>query len=279
LQLSHGLAILLLALRGEAACGGGSFEGRTARGHSAPDLGDVQERTLNAQVAPGGNFDLSLWELQEPVGTPGSPTVVSPGALEGPNGFQDMYFHTDPTDGAMMFWDPENGVATPHSQYPRSELSERSASGRSADWPIVGINRLSAIVEIVEVPDRVCFGQIHVGAPIRPGLTVSTKPLLELYCTASGAIVLGIEDSPEGHQTLYDITRVPLLKKFSYTIQLTGTRTIALTVDGATSTYEVPASFSGYGMYFKAGDYDQTAGPDGSVGATVKFYALQVSHR
>lgn len=25
-------------------------------------------------VAPGGNFDLSVWQLQEPVGSPGSPT-------------------------------------------------------------------------------------------------------------------------------------------------------------------------------------------------------------
>ncbi len=40
----------------------------------------------------------------------------------------------------------------------------------------------------------------------------------------------------------------------------------------------MPSSFNGYGMYFKAGDYDQTAGTDPTVGATVKFYALQVSH-
>ena len=29
-------------------------------------------------VAPGGNFDLSVWQLQEPVGSPGSPAAASP---------------------------------------------------------------------------------------------------------------------------------------------------------------------------------------------------------
>ena len=61
-------------------------------------------------------------------------------------------------------------------------------------------------------------------------------------------------------------------------IQLTGDGAIALVVDGATSTFTMPAAFDGYGEYFKAGDYDQTAGTDATVGATVKLYALAVSH-
>jgi hypothetical protein len=31
-------------------------------------------------------------------------------------------------------------------------------------------------------------------------------------------------------------------------------------------------------MYFKAGDYDQSAGSSSTVGATVHFYALSVVH-
>src|SRR5260370_887120 len=30
---------------------------------------------LNPHVAPGGNFNLSVWELQLPIGSPGSPTT------------------------------------------------------------------------------------------------------------------------------------------------------------------------------------------------------------
>jgi hypothetical protein len=32
-------------------------------------------------------------------------------------------------------------------------------------------------------------------------------------------------------------------------------------------------------MYFKAGDYDQSAGSSSTVGAKVQFYALSVVHK
>ena len=92
------------------------------------------EGGLDPNVAPGGNFDLSLWELQEPVGSPGAPTTILPAQLEGPNGYHDSYFFTDPVDGSMSFWDPENGVTTANSSYPRSELREMTASGAEANW-------------------------------------------------------------------------------------------------------------------------------------------------
>ena len=234
---------------------------------------------LRLSVAPGGNFDLSLWELQEPVGAAGSPTTIGPVALEGPNGFQDSYFYTDPTDGAMTFWDPENGVTTANSSYPRSELREMNADGSEANWPLSGTNTLSATVAVTQVPDHVCIGQIHLGTAIQAGLASSTKPLLELFYYQNGDIKLGIEDSPTGGQTSHDFVNVPLGTTFSYTIQLTGDGTITLDVDGATSTFTMPSSFVGYGQYFKAGGYDQTVGSDATIGATVKFFALQVSHQ
>jgi len=253
--------------------GGGSS---TSTGSGALDAGAGDG--LDPSVAPGGNFDLSLWELQEPIGSPGAPTTILPAALEGPKGFHDSYFYTDPTDGAMTFWDPEDGVMTANSSYPRSELREMTASGAAANWPVAGTNTLSVSVAVTQVPDHVCVGQIHLGTAIQSGLAASTKPLLELYYYATGKLELGIEDGPTGNQTVHDITTIPLGTKFSYTIVLAGDGTITLVVDGATSTFTMPASFNGYGMYFKAGDYDQTAGTSGSVGATVKIYALAVSH-
>jgi hypothetical protein len=233
---------------------------------------------LRIGVPPGENFDLSLWELQEPVGSPGNPTTISPAALQGPSGFQDSYFYTDPTDGAMTFWDPENGVTTADSSYPRSELREMNADGSQANWPVAGTNTLSATVAVTAVPDHVCIGQIHIGSAIEAGLASSTKPLLELYYYDSGDLTLGIEDSPSGSQTAHSVTNVPLGTRFSYTIQLTGDGTITLLINGESWSFTMPSSFDGYGEYFKAGDYDQTAGADASVGATVKFYSLQVSH-
>jgi hypothetical protein len=277
---SLGAADRSLVEPGASSDGGSADAGRADAGRTGdagPDSPDAPGG-LNPKVAPGGNFDLSIWELQEPVGAAGAPTTITPGALEGPSGFQDSYFFTDSTDGAMTFWDPENGVTTPDSSYPRSELREMNTDGSEANWPVAGTNTLSATVEVPQVPDHVCVGQIHLGTAIAAGLAASTKPLLELFYYASGEIELAIENGPTGGQTLHAITTVPLGTKFSYTLQLTGAGTIALDIDGATSTFTMPSSFTGYGMYFKAGDYDQTAGTDATIGATVKFYALQVDH-
>jgi hypothetical protein len=249
----------------------------TSRSSEMPPR-DLRAAGLDPKVSPGGNFELSRWELQEPVGTPGRPTLVKPPALVGPNGYHDEYFFTDDSDGAMTFWDPESGVTTPNSSYPRSELREMNADGSQANWPVAGTHRLAATLAVIAVPDHVCVGQIHVGALIQPGLAASTKPLVELYVYATGRIALGIENDPSGGQTAHNVGWVPVGKRFSYALQLTGDGTIALTLDGATTTFTMPPAFAGYGLYFKAGDYDQTAGRDPTVGAKVKFYALSVSH-
>ena len=228
---------------------------------------------LSTSVAPGGNFDLSHWELQLPTGSPGSPTTISPSKLEGANGFQDSYFHTNSSDGSMTFWDPENGVTTPNSNYARSELREMNADGSAAAWSMPGTHTLSATVKVTKVPNHVCVGQIHLSEG-----SGSTKPLLELYYYTNGDLKLGIENSPSGGQTQYPVTNVALGTKFSYVIALTGGNTINLTINGATKTWPVPSPFNGYPMYFKAGDYDQSSGSSSSVGAQVQFYALTVKH-
>jgi hypothetical protein len=200
-------------------------------------------------------------------------------ALRGPHGFQDSYFFTDSADGAMTFWDPENGVTTPGSKYPRSELREMNADGSRANWPIAGVNTLAATVAVADVPDRVCIGQVHTGTPIRTGLAPSSRPVLELYYHRSGDLELGIEDGPEGGQELHGVASVPPGRVFTYTIELRGSETIALVVDGAESRFTLPPGFDGYGAYFKAGAYDQSVGADAAIGARVKLYALAVSHR
>lgn len=141
--------------------------------------------------APGGNFDLSIWQLQEPVGSPGSPTTIPSSRLQGANGYQDSYFYTDKRDGAMTFWAPEKGVTTPNSNYARSELREMNRSGSAANWSLSGSHKLSATLRVVSVTKNVCVGQIHLGTG-----GSSTKPLVELYYRSSGDIVLGTENSP-----------------------------------------------------------------------------------
>src|SRR6202042_367561 len=88
---------------------------------------------LNPGVAPGGNFNLSIWELQLPIGDPGSPETIVPSQLKGSSGYTNpAYFWTDKTDGSMTFWAPEKGVTTPNSNYARSELREMNSNGTAA---------------------------------------------------------------------------------------------------------------------------------------------------
>jgi hypothetical protein len=210
--------------------------------------------------------------LQLPIGSSGSPTTISPKQLEGANGFTDSYFYTG-SDGGMEFWDPENGVTTPNSNYPRSELREMNSSGSEANWFAPGHHTLSASVRVVKVPDHVCVGQIHLGSG------GSTKPLLELFYYSNGDIKMAIEQTPAGgNEIQYKVGNVAVGKTWSYVIGLSGS-TISLVVNGgSTQTWKASSTFNGYGMYFKAGDYDQSAGSSSSVGARVEFYSLKISH-
>ena len=81
--------------------------------------------TLDPTLPPGGNFNLSIWQLQLPTGSPGKPDTIQPAQLKGANGYSNpAYFWTDKNDGSMTFWAPEKGVTTPNSTYARSELRE-----------------------------------------------------------------------------------------------------------------------------------------------------------
>ncbi|MCL2731629.1 MAG: polysaccharide lyase family 7 protein [Actinomycetia bacterium] len=224
-------------------------------------------------VAPGGNFNLSVWELQLPIGSPGSPTTIPSSQLQGSNGFQDDYFYTDGRDGAMTFWAPEKGVTTPNSNYARSELREMNSNGGAANWSLGGSHKLKATLRVVSVTSNVCVGQIHLGTG-----GSSTKPLIELYVHANGDIVAGIENSPSGGQTPHTVGHVSVGKTWSYTIGVSGGDTIDLTVNGSATHYAIPSSFDAYKMYFKAGSYNQSSSDSTTNGARVAFYGLTVAH-
>lgn len=69
---------------------------------------------LDPSCAPGGNFDLSKWELQLPIGN-GSPQIVEPAQLVGCSGYQDPghhYFFTESGDGALVMKAPGSPAKT-----------------------------------------------------------------------------------------------------------------------------------------------------------------------
>jgi hypothetical protein len=137
------------------------------------------------------------------------------------------------------------------------------------------MHTLSATLKSTQIPDHVAVGQIHLGT----GTPASTKPLLELFYYADGSIVLAIEQTPAGgNEVKHPVGNVPVGTKWSYVIGLSG-NTISLVINGgATQTFAMSSTFNQENMYFKAGDYDQSAGSDPTVGAKVQFYALTIFH-
>jgi hypothetical protein len=228
---------------------------------------------LNPNVAPGGNFDLSRWTLQEPVlDSSGNIKQVGPSQLVGSTGYQDQYFFTNKTTGAMEFWVPENGAHTANSSFPRSELRETQPGG---DWFLPGTHIQTATLVVNDTVGTVTIGQIHLGTNGTPS---STKPLLELQCTTSGNIQLFLETSPSGGGASHFITNVPLGTKFDYMIKLVG-NTITIMANGVTQTFAMDSSYNSEDFYFKAGAYLQTTGSSSTLGAHVSFYALKVTHQ
>jgi len=231
---------------------------------------------LNPNLPPGGNFNLTNWELMLPTGSAGSPTIISQPQL---NTFTDAYFYTDTTDGAMTFFTPENGVHSTNSSFPRSELRELAPGG---DWPLTGTNIQTATLKVEDTIAHVSIGQIHIG---NGGTPTSTKPLLELFCYAqdsthqNGDIYLLLETNPSGGGTEHFITNVPIGQKFSYTIKTVGSNALTIIVNGVTQTFTIDPSYSAEHFYFKAGDYLQTTGTSSTIGAHVAFYALNVTHQ
>jgi hypothetical protein len=236
--------------------------------------GTASAAALDPTLPPGGNFNLSVWSLQLPTGSPGSPDTIAPAQLKGANGYTNpSFFWTDSNDGSMTFWAPEKGVTTPNSSYARSELREMNANGSAANWTLAGNHTLRAQLRVVSVTRNVAVGQVKLGT----GGT-STKPLAELYYRPNGDILLGTQNSPDASgQTLHTVGNVALGVKWTYVLNVNG-NTITLTINGTRTSYTVPAAFNPYRQYFKAGSYNQSSSESTTNGAKVKFYGLTVQH-
>lgn len=227
--------------------------------------------SLNPSCAPGGNFDLSPWKLQLPIGSAGNPTTISSSSLEGCSGYENFsYFFTESGDGALVMKVPGSPassgcVTTANSQHCRTELRE------SNSWsPNNAVNRLSVSLA-VEVPDNsgygTVIGQVHIDD------SVSTKPVCELYYSTAGELTMGVEQTRSGgNEVMTKIGNVPVGTAFSYEI-IYEKNVLSVSINGGSaktlSTYSLDAPLS----YFKAGNYNQ-----GSDASDVHFYSISISH-
>ncbi|KAK4446234.1 alginate lyase-domain-containing protein [Podospora aff. communis PSN243] len=224
---------------------------------------------LNPACAPGGNFNLQNWNLQLPIGSPGAPQTVQPAALAGCGGFQNQYFGTDATTGALVtrvLGSPASTgcVTTPNSQHCRTEFREVNPNS----WnPWQAVNRLSATLAVVAAGGETVIGQILIDPSISP------RPVGELYYNNNGRITWGMAQTRAGgNQVRYTIGTIPLGQRFSYEIRYEN-NVFSISLDGGAmvtiTTYQLNAPLS----YFKAGNYLQGDSP-----SEVHFFALRVLH-
>jgi len=229
---------------------------------------------LNPGVPPGGNFNLSGFSLQLPIGSPGNPTIIPSSQLEGDSGYENYsYFFTESGDGAMVMKVPgspdDTGcVTTPNSTHCRTELAENSS------WsPNNAPNREYATLYVTKTDPTqygTVIGQIHMDA------SVSTKPVIELYCDQYGDITAGVEQTRAGGDEVFTyLTNVPLGTTFTYEIKYEN-NTLVVNINGnwyTLSTYSLDAPLS----YFKAGNYNQST--DSQSGPSdVHFLSLSIVH-
>lgn len=230
---------------------------------SAPVLGQ------GSDCAPGGNFDLSIWKLQLPTGSEGSPDSISSSELSGCDGYEDDYFFTNDEDASLVMKVPgspssSNCVTTPNSDHCRTELRESDPSKWS---PSDATNRLFADLVVTEISDNsVAVGQIHIDD------SISTKPVCELYYGSSGKLEMGINTCTTCSQERFDIGNVPVGQRFTYEIRYESDQ-LSVSIDGGDFQNLDTFDLDSPDGYFKAGNYNQ-----GEGATEVHFYAVEVTH-
>jgi len=228
-------------------------------------------------ASSGGKLDLSPWELQLPVGSPGSPQTISNSDLE--NGFskQDFFFN-DNESGALIMKVPgspssANCVTTAHSKHCRTEFREVDPkTGKPTSWdpkPTTATNRLKADLKVVKADDSgfgTVIGQIHIDD------SISSKPICELFYSSKGDISIGVEQTQAGgNEKNTAIGNVPLGTRFTYEIDYSS-NILKVGINGKFTTVST-FDLNGPKSYFKAGNYNQGSSP-----SEVHFFDITVQH-
>ena len=216
---------------------------------------------------PGKLYNISSFQLQLPVSDgSGGVVIISPPALAT---YTSEFFFTDAKNGyAMTFWCPENGAHTKGSSYPRSELRQQP------NFFFDGHSELNVSMSVAQLPTG---GAITVGQLHADGLTGSCSILIELEYDddRGGKLWARLRDSACGTVSKMVGSGYNLGDTFSYTLRVDGRAVSVVTDSGSMAPYSYSwATIGGIPtgevpMYFKAGDYVQTASSSSTNGGRV----------
>ena len=175
-------------------------------------------------------------------------------------------------DGSLNFWAPVDGVTTPNSTHPRTELVSLNhfKAGTSP-------RALRASLTVAQAPREnqdVIIGQIH-GAD-----DISSVSFVMLHYTA-GALRVVVKERQSGSTSdNYPLlSGLPLGARFGYTISDTGDGNVTVAASYGSQhpkiTAPIPTAFRNATVRFQAGAYQQGEKSSGAEdGARIIFYSL-----
>ena len=229
-------------------------------------IGSVQAQSLNPALAPGRNFDLAPFKLQTLDGH------LQFKEVNPVDSYQDTFFFTDHTTGAMTFRVPSGAGHTKHSEYPRIELRERNS------WRIGshdGVRHIESMVfRVMSEPQtgKLIFAQIH-------GEKTGGSEALKMRWSHGEISMATKKHYGDTEERIELLSGLSLGAVIECRIEL---QDEALTVSArsgdstATRTFSYDAqSWKDIPVYFKAGNYSQDKIADGSS-ATVAIERLEV---
>lgn len=234
----------------------------------------VPAASADPECAPGGNFDLSFWNLQLPTGEDGSMTIIKSADLQGCSGYTDSNFLTDDSTGAMVLIAPGNPDLTQcstssGSSHCRTELREvDSETGANAAWSPKNTNSLTVSMTVEEADDGshgTAIGQVFAAD--------KSKPLAEMYYSREGEIEVGVKPDADSNQIVTPVGDVAVGTEFEYTLEYSED-VLTVTINGEATQLDT-GSWDSPDCYFKTGNYNQGKSADSSK---VVISAIEVSH-
>ncbi|PFH57328.1 hypothetical protein XA68_15214 [Ophiocordyceps unilateralis] len=225
---------------------------------------------LDGSCAPGGNFDMSNWNLQLPIGHPDI-VVVKSKQLLGCQGYSDSeYFFTNETSGAMVFHTPGNpeltGCSRSHgSRHCRTELRQVDRrNGGNLEWDSKGRNVLEVTMAVMEADDGTygtAIGQVF----------AFHRPLAALYCSRKGVITMDIKPRPGKPKQMVAVGKLPLGTAFTFRLSYSN-NVLSTALNGENVPFSFPP-WPAQNCTFKLGNYNQGKSGDAS---TVNVYDIRL---
>ncbi|KAJ3119390.1 hypothetical protein HK100_000336 [Physocladia obscura] len=221
---------------------------------------------------PSKILSLATWELQLPIaGSSGGVTVIAPPELDTSS---NQFFHAanaSVTSGipsaanAVDFYTPPNGVTTPGTQSPRTELRQLNADGSLAAWSYKGSYAMQVKLAVELFPTNVASGGGVIVSQLFSTSVVNGPELAELLqergSNANGSV--NKQTLASSYATGTQMTVTLSVVKGNLTASIDIGTTVTTTIDLADD------------YYFKAGSYCQTDG-SADTGCQVRMYSIEL---